>query len=311
MTKFLPDNAVEKFVSELPLAVQAQLKRMVPLSRYCTYRVGGPAQLWLEPARDEDLLLVLRQAQKAGLPFFILGNGSNVIPPDQGVAGLVLHFSKRYSGIKNVGDDLVEVQAGAMLAQIARYAYQLQRRDFEWMVDIPASLGGALLMNAGNNQGTMSELVDCVRFIDADLQIKTLPVDELEYGYRHSRFKDKGEIILSAQLKLGPADQPENIKRRMREQREQRRSKFPMQFANAGSVFKRPPGDYAGRLIEASGLKGLRVGDAQVSEKHAGFIVNLGQAKAAHIAQLIKKVQQRVLADSGILLEPEQIFFAQ
>ena len=249
-------------------------------------------------------------ARAANVPVYLLGNGSNVIPPDEPVQGLVIHFGRHFSSIARRDDDHLYVQSGALLARVSQYALQLQRAGLSWMVDIPASLGGALLMNAGNNEGEMSGIVHDVRIIDPDLQIKTLPVTALDYGYRHSRFKDSGEIILGATIKLGPHAAPEMISQQMKLQRETRRTKFPMQYANAGSVFKRPAGDYAGRLIEASGLKGLRVGDAQVSEKHAGFIVNLEHASAADIRELIKKVQARVLQDSGVQLQPEQIFWA-
>lgn len=310
MTQLIANAEIEDFLARLPEALRTHIQRDVSLAKHCSYRVGGLAQLWFEPQRDDDLLLVLQAARQCKIPCFVLGNGSNVIPPDETVAGLLIHFSQNYARISQVSETLIEVQAGAMLAQVSQYALHLKRRGLEWMVDIPASLGGAVLMNAGNNEGTMAQLVASVRFIDADLHMQTLPQSELVYGYRQSRFKNSRDMIVSAQLKLGPLDEPENIKQRMRAQREMRRDKFPMHFGNAGSVFKRPPGDYAGRLIEASGLKGLQVGDAQVSEKHAGFIVNLGHATAKDIALLIQKVQQRVFADSGIKLEREQIFFA-
>ena len=301
---------MDSFLAQLPHNLRAEMKRDVPLRKYCSYRVGAEAQLWFEPKNEADLLLVLRLAQKLGLPRFILGNGSNVIPPDSAVAALVIHFAQNYARISRIDDDLIDVQAGAMLAQISRQALQFGRRGVEWMVDIPASLGGAVLMNAGNNEGTMADCVRSVRFLDDKLKLQSLAVADIDYAYRHSRFKNSRDIILSAEIKLAGPDSDQNICQRMQNQRDMRRNKFPTRYGNAGSVFKRPAGDYAGRLIEASGLKGLRIGDAQVSEKHAGFIINLGQATATDIARLIKKVQQVVFADSAVMLETEQIFFA-
>lgn len=303
---------LDSFLASLPNKLAQKIQRDESLAKHCTYRVGGPAALWLELDDEATLALLAKTCTQQQLPLAVLGNGSNVIPDDNGFAGLVVHLGPRFCQITQVDSDHLYAQAGALLAQVSKQALALGRSGLAWMVDIPASVGGAMVMNAGNNEGQIAHVVSAARFVDENGQIHERAVDALDLAYRYSRFKkNPQERVLGATFRLGPVADKAEIHAAMRAQRETRRAKFPMQYANAGSVFKRPPGDYAGRLIQASGLKGLRVGDAQVSEKHAGFIVNLGGATATDIKNLIAQVQRRVQADSGVLLQPEQIFFGQ
>lgn len=298
---------LEQLTANLPAPLRARAQRDIPLAQHTTYRVGGPAALWLEACADDEVAQVRGHCLALGVPLAVLGNGSNVIAPDQGFDGLVLKLGSPFAAIRRLDEDRCYVEAGALLSQAAEAALSWQRSGLEWMVDIPGSLGGAVLMNAGNNEGEMRVIVDSVRFLDERGEQRELPVDELAMGYRASRFKDSQDILLGATLKLGAIDAVDAIATRMRQQRETRGRKFPMEYPNAGSVFKRPSGFYAGKLIEDCGLKGLRVGGAQVSPKHAGFIVNSADASAADLLALVRQVQQRVHARFGVELEMEQV----
>ncbi len=302
-----PVNALETLLARLPPDLRQRARRDVSLAEHTSYRVGGPAALWLEAGSEAEVQVCCAAITELGVPLALLGNGSNVIAPDAGIEGVLLKFGAPFAAIATVDADHLDVQAGAVLAQVAERALELGRSGLEWMVDIPGSVGGAVLMNAGNNEGEMQAVVERVRFLDARGELREVPVADCELDYRHSRFKGRGEIVLGARFRLGPVDDREAIAARMQAQRTTRGSKFPMGLPNAGSVFKRPTGHYAGQLIEQAGLKGLRVGDAEVSTKHAGFIVNRGQASAADILGLIALVQRRVLDHAGVQLEPEQI----
>jgi UDP-N-acetylmuramate dehydrogenase len=282
-------------------------RRDVALRDHTTYRVGGPAALWFEVGAERDLIEIVNGCRERAIPIALLGNGSNVIAPDAGIEGVVLKLGRRFAALRDLGDDLLYAEAGALLEAVSAAALERRRRGLEWMVDIPGSVGGAAIMNAGNNEGEMKAALTRVRFLSADGEVRELAVDQLDLGYRHSRFKGSGEIVLGATFRLGAPDSEQAINARMHEQKVTRRRKFPMEHANAGSVFKRPAGDYAGRLIEVCGLKGLRVGDAQVSTKHAGFIVNLGAASSADIIGLAHEVRRRVEAETGVALELEQL----
>ena len=277
-----------------------------PLRAHTSYQVGGPAALWIEAAGDDDVALVWQRCQVRGLPLAVLGNGSNTIAPDAGLDGIVLHLGAGCSGIVDVDADHLWVAAGALLESLALAALARGRSGCEWMFDIPGSVGGALVMNAGNNDGAMDQIVARARFLDASGALAERPAGELDLRYRHSRFADGREIVLGGLIRLGPPAPAAAIEAAMQRIRQTRREKFPLEYPNAGSVFKRPPGHFAGQLIERCGLKGQRVGDAQVSPKHAGFIVNLGHATAADIVTLAQQVRRTVEQQTGIVLELEQ-----
>ncbi|MFH1812238.1 MAG: UDP-N-acetylmuramate dehydrogenase [Pseudomonadota bacterium] len=298
---------MQTVLQTLSPALRERAQPGVPLAEHTTYRVGGPAALWIEPASDDEVLAICQACATCDAPLALIGNGSNIIAPDQGLDAVLLKLGGAFARIVDLDDDHLYVEAGAVLGRVSEHAQALGRSGLEWMIDIPGSLGGAVLMNAGNNEGEMRAVVERVRLLDDQGVLRELPVADCDLSYRHSRFKERGEIVLGAVLKLGPADDSAAIAARMQHQKSMRWGKFPMEFPNAGSVFKRPPGHYAGKLIQDAGLMGLRVGDAEVSTKHAGFIINRGQATASDILSLIAEVQARVRDMSGVQLEPEQI----
>jgi len=303
-------NQIDELLARASERLRRAAARDVSLAEHTTYRVGGPAALWIEATTEADVVESVELCRLLSLPLALLGNGSNVIAPDAGVDAVVLKLGRRFAAVRDAGDELLFAEAGALLEAVSAAALERRRSGLEWMVDIPGSVGGATLMNAGNNEGEMKAVLSRVRFLDRSGAVRELPVEALDLGYRQSRFKGSDEIVLGATFKLGPFDSDAAISERMQAQRDTRRRKFPLEHPNAGSVFKRPPGDYAGRLIETCGLKGLREGDAQVSTKHAGFIVNLGQASAADILALAHSVQERVAATTGVSLEMEQLQLA-
>lgn len=300
-------DRVEAFVEQAEGRLAGCLRRSVCLSEHTSYRIGGPASVVIEVAAEQDVATVLQLCRALQLGLAVLGNGSNVIAPDAGLDGVVLRFGPAWAAIERRGERHLFARSGAILAELSQSACQAGRRGCEWMFDIPGSIGGALRMNAGNDQGEMKAIVRSVRCMDLRGRVRELSVDELEMDYRHSRFQHSGEIVLGATFALGEVDDSAAIFDRMQQSKQTRWSKFPMEWPNGGSVFRRPSGHYAGKLIQDCGLKGLRVGDAQVAEKHAGFIVNRGQATAADLLELIRQVQDRVFERFGVRLEMEQI----
>ena len=275
-----------------------------PMARFTTFRVGGPADVLVNIDSAAEISVALRAARAAGVPVTIIGNGSNLLVRDGGIRGLVMRISQPMSAITREGDTL-HVQAGATLPAVAGFAQRSGLEGLAPMAGIPGTLGGAVIMNAGAYGGEMSQVVTRV---DAIARSDGKPIrfegHALGFAYRHSAMMDAGVIVTDVTLRLTPGD-PDAIARRTEELLVARREKQPLEYPSAGSTFKRPEGAFAAKLIDDAGLKGLRIGDAQVSEKHAGFIVNLGSATASDILALMAEVQSRVLAASGITLEPE------
>lgn len=275
-----------------------------PMARFTTFRVGGPADVLVNIDSAAEISVALRAARAAGVPVTIIGNGSNLLVRDGGIRGLVMRISQPMSAITREGDTL-HVQAGATLPAVAGFAQRSGLEGFAPMAGIPGTIGGAVIMNAGAYGGEMSQVVTRV---DAIARSDGKPIRfegrALGFAYRHSAMMDAGVIVTDVTLRLTPGD-PDAIARRTEELLVARREKQPLEYPSAGSTFKRPEGAFAAKLIDDAGLKGLRIGDAQVSEKHAGFIVNLGSATASDILALMAEVQSRVLAASGITLEPE------
>ena len=275
-----------------------------PMARFTTFRVGGPADVLVNIDSAAEISVALRAARAAGVPVTIIGNGSNLLVRDGGIRGLVMRISQPRSAITCEGDTL-HVQAGATLPAVAGFAQRSGLEGLAPMAGIPGTIGGAVIMNAGAYGGEMSQVVTRV---DAIARSDGKPIRfegrALGFAYRHSAMMDAGVIVTDVTLRLTPGD-PDAIARRTEELLVARREKQPLEYPSAGSTFKRPEGAFAARLIDDAGLKGLRIGDAQVSEKHAGFIVNLGSATASDILALMAEVQSRVLAASGITLEPE------
>ena len=275
-----------------------------PMARFTTFRVGGPADVLVNIDSAAEISVALRAARAAGVPVTIIGNGSNLLVRDGGIRGLVMRISQPMSAITREGDTL-HVQAGATLPAVAGFAQRSGLEGLAPMAGIPGTIGGAVIMNAGAYGGEMSQVVTRV---DAIARSDGKPIRfegrALGFAYRHSAMMDAGVIVTDVTLRLTPGD-PDAIARRTEELLVARREKQPLEYPSAGSTFKRPEGAFAAKLIDDAGLKGLRIGDAQVSEKHAGFIVNLGSATASDILALMAEVQSRVLAASGITLEPE------
>ena len=290
-----------KLILEYP---HLNLRTQVLLAPYTTFRIGGPADLLAEPATVEELQQILQLQREQAIACFLMGNGSNLLIRDGGIRGLVIVLADRFSSVIQESPVRIKAQAGVRLGALARFAWQKGLGGLEFASGIPGTLGGAVTMNAGAYGGEMQQVIESVTAINHEGELLTFNGEEMDFGYRHSRIMEEDLIVVEATLKLVPKE-PHEIKAYMDDLAERRRSKQPIQYPSAGSFFKRPPGHFAGALIEHAGLKGTRVGDAQVSELHAGFIINLGEATAKDVLQLKEVVQQRVFEQSGILLEPE------
>lgn len=276
-----------------------------PLSQYTTWRIGGAAEIFYQPEDWSACSRVLSQADQLDIPVTILGSGSNVLVADEGVKGLVIQTKKMNRFFW--GEVFVTAEAGASLAQLSQQAGHKGLRGLEFACGIPGSVGGAAIMNAGAYGSSMSQVVIEVRTLTLSGESKIYNNVELEYAYRTSILKKKAkEIVVEVKFQLANGDAMESI-RVMEEYLQLRKDKHPLHLPNAGSVFRNPPDMPAGRLIEETGLKGLRVGDAQVSEQHANFIVNLNEAKASDILKLIKEVQKEVYNKKSIWLETEVV----
>ena len=295
---------MEKYADLIKEYPHLNLRTQLPLAPYTTFRIGGPADLLAEPTTVEELQQILQMQREQDIPCFLIGNGSNLLIRDGGIRGLVIVLSERFSSVTLLSQNKVKSQAGVRLSALARFAWQNGLGGFEFASGIPGTLGGAVTMNAGAYGGEMQQVVESVSAINHQGDLFTFSGEDMDFGYRHSRIMEEDLIVVEATLKLVPKE-PQEIKAYMDDLSERRRSKQPIQYPSAGSFFKRPPGNFAGALIEQAGLKGLRVGDAQVSELHAGFIINLGEATAKDVLQLKEMIQQRVFEQSGILLEPE------
>lgn len=274
-----------------------------PMSRHTTFRIGGPADYFLTPAGAEEIRDVIAYCREVELPYFILGNGSNLLVSDEGFRGAVIQVDHRMQEI-TVEGRAIRAQAGVLLSKAAAVARDHSLTGLEFASGIPGTLGGGVSMNAGAYGGELKDVLVRVRVVDRDLQIRDIEAGDLDLGYRHSRIQDEEMVVTDVTLELMEG-RMEEISSRMNELREARTSKQPLEFPSAGSTFKRPEGYFAGKLIMDAGLKGFRVGDAQVSEKHCGFVINRGAATAKDVCTLIESVQEKIREKDGVLLEPE------
>ena len=286
----------------LAIAGSHQILENESMSRHTTFRVGGPADVLFLPESEEQLIQALAIARDAGIPCIVIGNGSNLVVRDGGIRGLVIALGEGMAAIVRTGDTLT-AWAGASLARVAAYAQAGGLAGLEFASGIPGTLGGGCAMNAGAYGGQLSDVLIDARVL-LDDGVRELTVDEMQMGYRTSLPLREGGIVISSRFALTP-DDPEAIAGRMRELNARRRDKQPLNYPSAGRTFKRPEGYFAAALIEQAGLKGRSVGGAQVSEKHAGFIVNTGSATATDILTLIGVVQDAVQARFGVRLETE------
>lgn len=274
-----------------------------PMKEHTTFRIGGPADYLLFPASMEDTAFIFRCLKKYNIPFVILGNGSNVLVLDKGIRGAVVKFNSPISTIKRSGNTLT-VGAGALLRDVSKFAAENSLAGMEFACGIPGSIGGAVFMNAGAYDGEMKNIVSAVRAISSEGESVQFFANDLDFGYRHSVFQKNGYAICEVDLTLTPGDK-KDIEEKIAGFTERRESKQPLEMPSAGSTFKRPEGYYAGTLIEQTGLKGFSVGGAQVSDKHAGFVVNTGDATAKDVLDLIECVQDRVFKKHNVKLLPE------
>ncbi len=281
-----------------------QLLENEPMHKHTTLRVGGPARLMYLPKTDEQLARAVRACRDSGERLTVIGNGSNLLVRDCGIDGLTVRLGENFSGVWRE-DDRLRARAGEMYSKVAKTARESALAGLEFASGIPASVGGAAVMNAGAYGGQTSDVVESLRVLRVSSgEIADLTVRDMAYGYRTSAPLASGDIVLSAVFRLTPGDE-RDIQAKMDDLNARRREKQPLNMPSAGSAFKRPEGHFAGALIEQAGLKGARVGGAQVSEKHAGFIVNAGGATADDVIKLIETVQKRVFESSGVMLERE------
>lgn len=283
----------------------AVVKRDEALSGYTTFKVGGPADVLVEPGSVEELRTVTDIIRSEGAPYVVLGNGSNVLVKDSGFRGVVIIIGEGMSFVDVDADKcIVKAGAGAMLGEVARAAARESLTGLEFASGIPGSIGGGVFMNAGAYGGELSQVITGVEALMPDGSIRRFGAEELDFSYRHSVFYENGGIIVSAEMKLEHGDINE-INEKMKDLNRRRVEKQPLNFPSAGSTFKRPEGHFAGKLIQDAGCQGMSVGGALVSQKHAGFIVNKGGASAQDILDLIKLVQMRVMEEFGVELETE------
>lgn len=276
-----------------------------PMRAHTTFKIGGEADIFIIPASPAALISAVKKCTELEITYFILGNGSNLLVSDGGIEGAVISLAG-INGISAEGEKIT-CGAGAMLSSVCLKALSLSLTGLEFAYGIPGTAGGALYMNAGAYGGQMADVIESAECLTASGEIKTLKKEDMRLGYRSSVFKKGGLIIISLTLALKKGDKAE-IKAEMDELLNRRKQKQPLEYPSAGSTFKRPEGYFAGALIEKNGLKGLSVGGAQVSEKHAGFVINRGGATAADVKALIGKIQKKVFENDGVMLEPEVIF---
>lgn len=297
-------NVKEEFLEKLQDIVAApRLLVDEPMARHTTFQIGGPADYLVLPASAQEVAAVWKTAVDYGVPVIALGNGSNVLVLDGGIRGLVLKMGETMSQIRQVGTKVI-AGAGAVLGDVARFGARCGLSGLEFAVGIPGSIGGAVFMNAGAYDGEIGNVVAAVNAVCPQCRQKRFSHTEIRFSYRHSIFQDNGCIICEVELNLREGENGA-IEHRMGDYTSRREAKQPIEMPSAGSTFKRPPGFFAGTLIEQAGLKGLRIGGAQVSEKHAGFIINVGGAKATDVLALISEVQRRVSEKFNVKLQPE------
>lgn len=280
-----------------------QVLKDEPMSRHTTFRIGGPADYFAVPRSAEEIKDTIAICRQEGTPYYILGNGSNLLVGDKGYRGVVIQVYKNLNQIRTEGE-LIYAQAGALLSKIAAEALEHSLKGFEFASGIPGTLGGAVMMNAGAYGGEMKQVIESAVVMTQEGEIKTLSLEELDLGYRTSIIARNNYVVLEAVIRLTKGD-AEEIRSYMEELKGKRVTKQPLEYPSAGSTFKRPEGFFAGKLIEDAGLRGFRVGNAQVSEKHCGFVINRGGATAAEVISLMEQVADKVEANAGVRLEPE------
>lgn len=273
------------------------------MSGHTTFRIGGPSDYFVMPSSAGEIKRIIALCLEQDVPYYIIGNGSNLLVADKGYRGVIIQIFKNMKDIQVEGES-IRAQAGALLSKVAAAAYEAGLEGFEFASGIPGTLGGAVRMNAGAYGGEMKQVLKSAEVLTPEGEVLTLPVEEMKMGYRTSIVSRMDYVVLGAEIALREGNK-EEIRAKMDELKEKRVSKQPLEFGSAGSTFKRPEGYFAGKLIEDAGLRGFRVGNAQVSEKHCGFVINRGGATAREVAELMETVARRVEENSGVRLEPE------
>lgn len=277
-----------------------------PMCRHTSFKIGGKADTYIKVKDISQLKTLIKECREAGVDYFLIGNGSNILVSDEGIRGVVVKLGGEFKNISLLDDETIYCGSGASLASLCKFALNNGLSGLEFAWGIPGSVGGALFMNAGAYGGEMKQVVHSVSHLTQDGEIGRTDRENLEFGYRTSVYRKNRCIITGAVLKL-KKDNPDDIRARMEDYMGRRSDKQPLEYPSAGSVFKRPEGAYAGALIEQCGLKGKSRGGAQVSEKHAGFIINKGKATASDVRGLIREVQTTVAEQTGYRLECELI----
>ena len=294
----------QEFYKKLSEIVGAeQILTEEPMKKHTTFRIGGPADYLVLPQTAEEVAKIVALCKEQQEPWYIMGNGSNLLVSDEGVRGVVIQLLRNFNQIQVEGTQ-IRMQAGAQNAAVARQALDASLAGFEFAAGIPGTIGGAVVMNAGAYGGEMKDILKEVTVLDQEGQIRTLPAEELELGYRTSIIARKGYLVLEAVIELKPGN-AEDIKAVMDDLKEKRVTKQPLEYPSAGSTFKRPHGYFAGKLIMDAGLRGFTVGGAQISEKHCGFVINKGNATAKDVTDLMEETKKIVMEKFGVVLEPE------
>lgn len=276
------------------------------LSNHISFKVGGPCPLLIEPKNENQLRSILKEIRKENVPFAVLGNGTNVLVPDEGIDRVIVKIGDEMTKLSLEGEDVISCSAGTKVVTLCKFALENSLSGLEFAYGIPGTCGGAVFMNAGAYGGEVKDVLSEITYLTPELELKTMPAEEAELSYRHSVFKENGCIVVSAKFKLKKAPK-EEIKNAMTDFLSRRKDKQPLEYPSAGSTFKRPEGYFAGALIEQCGFKGKTLGGAQISEKHAGFLINKNGATAKDILDLITLTRETVKKETGVTLEPEVI----
>lgn len=280
-----------------------------PMSRHTTFRIGGEAACFIRISSEEQLRKLIPYFENVGIEYFVLGKGSNLLVGDKGYPGVILQISDACQQIEAEGNRL-QVQAGAALSKVALFAMERGLEGLEFAAGIPGTVGGGVVMNAGAYGGEMKQVVESVRVLSSEGEILTLDNDTMEFGYRTSIIRNRYFIVLSVTFRLREGNR-EEIRARIEDFQKRRMEKQPLNYPSAGSTFKRPEGYFAGKLIMDAGLRGFQIGDARVSDKHCGFVVNVGKATARDVTDVIEEVQEKVRERFGVSLEREVIYLGK
>ena len=301
------NQALLEFIRET--VTPENMKLQEPMAAHTTFRTGGEAAVFVEVPGKQQLTQLVQYMAKISQEFFVLGKGSNLLVGDKGYPGIVLNLGKRFARIEVEGN-IIRAEAGASLPQGAVTAMQHGLSGLEFAAGIPGSIGGAIVMNAGAYDGEMKQVTKCVTVLNQMGEEMVLDCDTMEFGYRTSIIKNRPFVVEEVELQLTKGN-PAEIKAKMDEFNGRRKEKQPLEYPSAGSTFKRPEGYFAGKLIMDAGLRGFRIGGAQVSEKHCGFVINVGNASSADVREVIDEVRERVKQQFGVTLEPEVVFLGE